>query len=100
MPSSEQLLNRTEKKQPFYKNVALKNFVIFMGKHLCEIFQSNYFEEHLRTAAFELTLWSDSLELCFWIAFETIVTQSYNKNTSRLQTKALSKIWRLCPLYI
>ena len=56
MPSSEQLLNRTEKKQPFYKKVALKNFVIIMGKHLCEIFQSNYFEEHLRTAAFELTL--------------------------------------------
>ena len=52
MPSSEQLLNRTEKKQPFYKKVALKNFVIIMGKHLCEIFQSNYFEEHLRTAAF------------------------------------------------
>ena len=47
------------KKQPleiFYKNAVLKNFAIFMGKHLCEIFQNNYFKEHLRTAAFELTL--------------------------------------------
>ena len=59
MPSAEQLLNRTEKKQPlevFYKNAVLKNFVIFMGKHLRDNFQSNYFEEHLRTAAFEVTL--------------------------------------------
>ena len=60
MPSAEQLLNRTEKKQPleevFYKNAVLKNFVIFMGKHVRDNFQSNYFEEHLRTAAFEVTL--------------------------------------------
>ena len=48
-----------EKKQPlevFYKNAVLKNFVILMGKHLRDNFQSNYFEEHLRTAAFEVTL--------------------------------------------
>ena len=48
-----------KEKQPlevFYKNAVLKNFVIFMGKHLRDNFQSNYFEEHLRTAAFEVTL--------------------------------------------
>ena len=71
-----------------------------MGKYLRDIFQSNYLEEHLRTAAFEMTLWSDSLELCFWIACKTIVTQYYHKNTIRLQTKTLNKIWRVCRLYI
>ena len=45
-----------------------------MGKHLCEIFKNTYFEEHLCTAASELTLQSDCLELCFWIAFKTIWT--------------------------
>ena len=30
-----------------------------MGKHLYEIIKKNYFEEHLYTAASELTLWSD-----------------------------------------
>ena len=42
--------------QDFYKDAALKNFEIFMGKHLCEIFKNTYFEEHLCTAASELTL--------------------------------------------
>ena len=46
-----------------------------MGKHLCEIFKDTYFEENLHMAAFELTLQSDCLELCFWIAFKTISTQ-------------------------
>ena len=44
-----------------------------MAKHLCEIFKNTYFEEHLRTAASELTLHSDCLELSFWIAFATLL---------------------------
>ena len=69
MLKAEQLLYETEKQPPevFYKDAVLKNFAIFTGNHLRE--------EHLRTAASELTLWSDSLEICFWIAFKTIVTQ-------------------------
>ena len=54
MPNPEQLLYQTEKKQPpkvSYKNAVLKNFAIFMGKHLCEIFKKTYFKEHLCTAA-------------------------------------------------
>ena len=59
MPNPEQLLYQTEKKQPpkvSYKNAVLKNFAIFMGKHLCETFKNTYFEEHLHMAASELTL--------------------------------------------
>ena len=66
------------KKQPlevFYKNTALKNFAIFTGKHLWEIFKNTFFEKDPFTAASELTLQSDCLELCFWIAFKTILTQ-------------------------
>ena len=38
-------------------------------------FLSTYFEEHLRTAPFKLTLESDCLELCFrTAAFKTILT--------------------------
>ena len=33
----------------------------------CKIFKNTYVEEHLVTAASELTLESDCLELCFWI---------------------------------
>ena len=40
----------------FYKKTVLKNFEIFLGKHLCwsfflinEVFKNTYFEEHLRT---------------------------------------------------
>ena len=91
------------KKQPpeiFYINDVLKNFAIFTGKHLCEIFKNTHFEEHLPTAASKLSLWSDCLELCFWIAFKPILTQYYYKNTSRFQTKALNKIWHICCLYI
>ena len=47
------------KKQPpevFYKNAALKHFVTFTGKHLCEIFKNTYFEEHLHTAVCQLTV--------------------------------------------
>ena len=40
----------------------------------CEISKSNYFEEHLRTAAFEVTVGSDCLGLSFWkAAFKTIL---------------------------
>ena len=70
MPNTEKFFYQTEKN---YKNV-LKYFAIFKGKHLCEIFKNTYFEEHLRTAASELTLPSD-LELRFWIAFKTILTK-------------------------
>ena len=65
------------KKQPpevFYKNAVLKYFAIFTGKSLCEIFKNISFEEHFRMAASELTLQSDSLEVCFWIAFKTILS--------------------------
>ena len=30
------------------------------------MFKKTYFEEHLHTAASELTLESDCLEICFW----------------------------------
>ena len=75
MPNTEEFLYQTEKQPPvvFYKNAVLKTFAIFMAKHLCEIFKNTYFEEHLRTAASELTLHSDCLELSFWIAFTTLL---------------------------
>ena len=42
----------------------------------CKIFKNTCFEEHLCTAASELNLESDCLELCFWtVAFKTILTQ-------------------------
>ena len=45
-----------------------------------EIFRSTYFEEHLRTAASELTLEGDCLELCLWtVAFKTILTRNITK---------------------
>ena len=43
---TEHLLYETEKNQPlevFYKDAVLKNFAIFMGKHLCEIFKKHLF---------------------------------------------------------
>ena len=41
----------------------------------CEISKKNYFEEHLRTAASEVTLGSDYLGRSFWtVAFKTIRT--------------------------
>ena len=54
----------------FYENDVLKNFAIFMEKHLCEIFKNSYFEEHLHTASSELTSWRDCLELCLCIPFK------------------------------
>ena len=40
-----------------------------------EIFKNTCFEEHLRTAASELTLESDYLELCIWtiLRFDQLV---------------------------
>ena len=57
MPNAEQLLCQTEKssKRRFSIKIIFLNFAIFFGKHLCEIIK-NYFEEHLHTAASELTL--------------------------------------------
>ena len=46
-----------------------------MKKLFLKIFANTYFEEYLRTAASELTLWSDCLELCFWIEFKMILTR-------------------------
>ena len=66
MPNAEQLLYQTEKsshRRFSVKALSLKIFAIFTGKHLREIIKNSYFEEHLRTAAFELTLWSYYLEL-------------------------------------
>ena len=40
----------------FCRKTVLKNFAIFTGKHLCEIFMNTYFEEYLRTAVSKLTL--------------------------------------------
>ena len=62
MPNTEVTLSNW-KNQPseiFYKNTALKNFLTFMGKHLCEIFKNTYFEEHLCLAASELNFVSGS----------------------------------------
>ena len=78
MPSNEQLLYQTEKSSHWkfsMKMLFLKILQYSRGKHLCGILKNTSFEEHLRTAASELTFWSDCLELCFWIAFKTISTQ-------------------------
>ena len=87
-------LSNWKKQAPevFYENTVFRNFAIFIGKHLCEIFKNIYSEEHPRQAAFELTLSSDYWEICFWITFKTILIHLYYKNTSHFQTKALNKI--------
>ena len=59
MPNAKQLLYQTGKsshRRFSMKKLFLKIFAILTGKHLCEIFKNTYFEEHLRTAASELTL--------------------------------------------
>ena len=43
-----------------YKSTVLKNFAIFIGKNLCEIFNNTYFKEHL-------------VYHCFWIDFKVTV---------------------------
>ena len=91
------------KKQPlevFYKNAALKNFVTFTGKDLCQIFKNTYFEEHLHTAASELTLQSD-----FWnFVFGSHLKPSRHSNITKIlvafKPDLLKKYWRICCLYI
>ena len=73
MPNTEQLYILSNWKN--YKNAVLRIFAISKRKHLYKIFKNNYFQEHLHTAASELILRSDCLELCFWIALKTISTQ-------------------------
>ena len=78
MANTEQLLYQAGKsshRRFSIKNSVFKIFAIFMENTLREIFKNTYFEEHLRTAASELNLPTDCLELCFWIAFKTIWTQ-------------------------
>ena len=92
------------KKQPaelfFYKDVVIRNFVIFTEKHQCEILKNIYFEEDLRTADCQLTLWSDCWEVIVsgshiklsWLS--NITKYQYSvilQNTSRFQIKALNK---------
>ena len=69
-------------KSLFHKVADLQacNFLKKRLQHSCfpvtKFLQNTYFEEHLRTAATELFLRSDCLELCFWtVAFKTILTQ-------------------------
>ena len=57
-----------------------------------EISKNTYFKEHLCTAASEVTLGSDCSGLSFWrVAFKTILTYKYYKNTSCFQIRALFK---------
>ena len=66
-----------------------------MGKlilnHLIENTCREFHNGFLTSSFFKLTLESDFLGLCFGkVAFKTIVTQQYYKNTSRFQTRAWS----------
>ena len=55
----------------------------------CEISKSIYFEEHLRTAASEVTLGSDSFRLTFWrVAFKTILTCNVTKMLQSLSSQS------------
>ena len=64
----------------FYKKAFCKNFAIFTKKNppvLKSLLNkvAGRKEEHLRTAASEVTLESDSLGLSFWrVIFKTILT--------------------------
>ena len=80
MPNTEQLLYRTEKSshQKFSTKLLLLKILQYS--------QENTFVKFLRTpilknicirVAVALTLQSDCLELCFWIAFKTFSTQYY-----------------------
>ena len=64
------------KKRPQHRcfPVNIATFLMFSCEY-CEIFKNTYFEEHLRTAASEVTLRSDCLGRSFWtVAFKTILT--------------------------
>ena len=55
MHNTEQLLSQTEKMQPV--EVFYKNAVQYSHENTCvKYFKNTYFEEHLHTAASELTL--------------------------------------------
>ena len=82
MPYTEQLFyltDRSSHRRRSIKKAVLKNFAVFTEKYLCWSFffyLNTYFEEHLRTAASELTLEINYLELCLWtVAFKTILTR-------------------------
>ena len=80
MPNTEQLLYRTEKSS--HQKFSTKLLVL----KILQYSQENTYVKFLRTpilknicvrAAVELTLQSDCLELCFWIAFKNFSTQWY-----------------------
>ena len=59
MSNAKQFLYQTERdshRRFSMKKLFLRISAILTGKHLCEIFQSICFAEHLRKAASELTL--------------------------------------------
>ena len=74
-----------------------------MFQHRCfpvaKFLRNTYLEEHLRTAASELTLRSDCLELCFWkIALKTTLTQYQSlSNQSFKHNSALMSSLYLTP---
>ena len=76
MLNAEQLLYETEKQPPevFYKDAVLKNFAIFTGNHLRE--------EHLPTAACQLTLWSD----CWKFVSGSHLKPSWLSNITKYQS--------------
>ena len=61
----------------------------------CQEFRHEFLDSYF----FKLTLGSDCLKLYFWIvAFKTILTQQYYKNTSRFPTTAFITIRYACRL--
>ena len=56
-------------------NFIKKRYQHIFSFEYCEISRNTYFEEHLRTAASEVTLGTDCLGLFFWtVAFKTVLT--------------------------
>ena len=105
MPNTEHLLYQTKKKQPpevFYKSAALKNFVTFTGKHLCETFKNIYFEEHLRTTASELTVVLNEVIVWNFVSGSHLKPSRLNitKMPVALKPDLLKKIRHICRLYI
>ena len=95
--------------QVFYKNTALKNFAIFTGKHLCEIFKNTCFEEYLHTAASERTLWSDifvsgSHFKASWLGniirkYQPLSNQSFKQNVEHMLSIYLSPVLSCEPTF-
>ena len=67
------------------------------------MFKKTYFEEHLHTAASELTLESDCLEICFWTVAcsNSVILQKYLSlsNQSFKHNSALMLSLHLTPLH-